>query len=121
CCARTRTRCCRSLARSSKAEDVTARSTPIVRNTSWRRCAVSPTSLSRRSMLLLLPTAGAIYETAAVAADPLRLNADLGLYTNFVNLLDLAAIALPAGFRNEGLPFGVSLMAPAFADRALLD
>ncbi len=71
--------------------------------------------------LLLLPTAGTIYETAAVAAAPLRLNADLGLYTNFANLLDLAAIALPAGFRKDGLPFGCSLIAPAFADRALLD
>jgi len=60
-------------------------------------------------------------KTAAVAAAPLRLNADLGLYTNFANLLDLAAIALPAGFRKDGLPFGCSLIAPAFADRALLD
>ncbi len=70
--------------------------------------------------LLLLPTAGTIYQTAAVAAEPVRLNADLGLYTNFVNLLDLAAIAIPAGFTGAGLPFGVSLIAPAFADRALL-
>jgi allophanate hydrolase len=71
--------------------------------------------------LLLLPTAGTIYEIAAVAAEPLRLNANLGLYTNFVNLLDLAAIAMPAGFKEDGLPFGVSLIAPAFADCALLN
>jgi allophanate hydrolase len=71
--------------------------------------------------LLLLPTAGTIYRIAAVAAEPLRLNANLGLYTNFANLLDLAAIALPAGFREDGLPLGFSLIAPAFADRALLD
>jgi allophanate hydrolase len=71
--------------------------------------------------LLLLPTAGTIYEIAEIAAEPLRLNANLGYYTNFVNLLDLAAIALPAGFREDGLPFGISLVAPAFADRALLD
>ena len=57
----------------------------------------------------------------AVAADPFRLNANLGLYTNFVNLLDLTAIAVPAGFRKDGLPFRISLTAPAFADRALLD
>jgi allophanate hydrolase len=71
--------------------------------------------------VLLLPTTGTIYEKAAVAADPFRLNANLGLYTNFVNLLDLTAIAVPAGFRKNGLPFGISLIAPAFAERALLD
>jgi allophanate hydrolase len=71
--------------------------------------------------VLVLPTTGTIYETAAVAADPFRLNTNLGLYTNFVNLLDLTAIAVPAGFRKNGLPFGVSLIAPAFAERALLD
>jgi allophanate hydrolase len=71
--------------------------------------------------VLLLPTAATAYEIAAVAADPLRINRDLGYYTNFVNLLDLAAIALPAGFNRAGLPFGISLIAPAFGDRALLD
>jgi len=71
--------------------------------------------------VLLLPTAGTIYEAAAVAADPLRLNTNLGLYTNFANLLDLAAVALPAGFVRSGLPFGISLIAPAFRDSALLD
>jgi allophanate hydrolase len=71
--------------------------------------------------VLLLPTTGTIYEKAAVAADPFRLNANLGLYTNFANLLDLTAITVPAGFRKNGLPFGISLIAPAFAERALLD
>jgi allophanate hydrolase len=71
--------------------------------------------------VLLLPTAGTIYEIAEVADEPLRLNANLGLYTNFVNLLDLAAIALPAGFDERGLPFGISLIAPAFRDRMLLE
>jgi allophanate hydrolase len=71
--------------------------------------------------VLLLPTAGTIYETAAIAAEPLRLNTNLGCYTSFVNLLDLAAIALPAGFGENGLPFGISLIAPAFRDSALLD
>jgi len=68
---------------------------------------------------LLLPTAGTIYRITEVEADPVRLNANLGLYTNFVNLLDLSAIALPAGFRRDGLPFGVSCIAPAFAEAAL--
>jgi allophanate hydrolase len=71
--------------------------------------------------VLLLPTTGTIYEKAAVAADPFRLNTNLGLYTSFVNLLDLTAIAVPSGFRKNGLPFGISLIAPAFAERALLD
>src|SRR6516225_673679 len=57
----------------------------------------------RQVDVLLLPTAGTIYETADVAAEPKRLNTNLGLYTSFVNLLDLAAIALPAGFSQSGL------------------
>jgi allophanate hydrolase len=71
--------------------------------------------------VLLLPTAGTVYETTAVAAEPLRLNGNLGLYTSFANLLDFAAIALPAGFGKAGLPFGISLIAPAFRDADLLD
>lgn len=70
--------------------------------------------------LLLLPTTGTIYTKADVEADPVRLNTNLGYYTNFVNLLDLAAVALPAGFRSNGLPFGVSLIGPAWTDQALL-
>jgi allophanate hydrolase len=73
-----------------------------------------------RMDVLALPTTGAIYTHEAVAADPVRLNTNLGYYTNFVNLLDLAAIAVPAGFRPNGLPFGISLMGPAFTDRGLL-
>jgi allophanate hydrolase len=71
--------------------------------------------------LLALPTTGTIYKIAAVEADPIQLNTNLGYYTNFVNLLDLAAIAVPAGFRPNGLPFGITLMAPAMSDTALLD
>src|SRR5437764_3502305 len=69
---------------------------------------------------LLLPTTGTIYTHEAVAADPVRLNSNLGYYTNFVNLLDLAAVAAPAGFRANGLPFGISLIGPAVSDEALL-
>jgi len=71
--------------------------------------------------VLLLPTAGTIYRREAVLADPVRLNSNLGFYTNFVNLMDLAAIAVPAGFRRDGLPFGVSLIGPVFSDEALLE
>ena len=74
--------------------------------------------------VLLLPTTGTTYSIAAVQADPVRLNSNLGLYTNFVNLMDLSAIAVPAGFRRAGtplggLPFGVTLVGRAFADGAL--
>lgn len=70
--------------------------------------------------LLFLPTTGTTYTIAEIEADPIRLNTNLGFYTNFVNLLDLAAVAVPAGSRSNGLPFGVSLIAPARTDRALL-
>jgi allophanate hydrolase len=70
--------------------------------------------------LLLTPTAGSIYTIAQVLADPQRLNANLGYYTNFVNLLDLAAIAVPGGVRADGLPFGVTLIAPSGSDSMLL-
>lgn len=70
--------------------------------------------------LVITPTAGTTYTVAALEADPVRLNSNLGYYTNFMNLLDYAAVAVPAGFRDDGLPFGVTLFAPAFADRRLL-
>jgi len=70
--------------------------------------------------VLLTPTAGSIYRIAEVQADPLRLNTQLGTYTNFMNLLDLAAVAVPAGFTAAGLPFGVTLAAPAWSDFELL-
>ena len=66
--------------------------------------------------VLLLPTAPTICTVDAVRADPIRLNANLGHYTNFVNLLDGCAVAVPAGFKPDGLPFGVTVVAPAFAD-----
>ncbi|TSD84730.1 allophanate hydrolase [Mycobacterium sp. KBS0706] len=69
--------------------------------------------------VLLLPTTGTIYTIEDLLADPVRLNSNLGAYTNFVNLMDLSATAVPAGFRDTGLPFGVSLIGPAFADGAL--
>lgn len=70
--------------------------------------------------ILLLPTTGTIYTHEQVAADPVKTNTNLGYYTNFVNLLDLAAVAVPAGFRSNGLPFGISLIGPAFTEESLL-
>nr|WP_211226330.1 allophanate hydrolase [Solimonas flava] len=68
---------------------------------------------------LLVPSAPSIYTVAELEADPIRLNSRLGTYTNFVNLLDWSALALPAARREDGLPFGVTLIGPAWADRAL--
>jgi allophanate hydrolase len=73
-----------------------------------------------RMDVLVLPTTPTIYTHAELRAEPLGLNSRLGTYTNFVNLLDLAAVAVPAGFRPDGLPLGVTLMAPAFTDEALI-
>lgn len=71
--------------------------------------------------ILVTPTAGTIYRLDDVEGDPIRLNTNLGYYTNFVNLLDLAAVAVPAGFRSDGLPFGVTLIGRAGTDRQLLE
>jgi allophanate hydrolase len=70
--------------------------------------------------VLLLPTAPTHFTIDEVAAEPIARNTDLGYYTNFVNLMDLAAVAVPAGFTDRGLPFGVSLIAPAWTDDDLL-
>ena len=69
---------------------------------------------------LLTPTAGTIYTIQAMQQDPMRLNANLGYYTNFMNLLDYSAVAVPAGFQDDGLPFGVTLAAPAHQDEMVL-
>ena len=65
---------------------------------------------------MLVPTAPRPYTIAEVEADPIRLNSRLGTYTNFVNLLDLCAIAVPSSLRADGLPSSVTLIAPAGAD-----
>jgi allophanate hydrolase len=71
--------------------------------------------------LLLLPTTPTIYRLREVMAEPFALNGALGLYTNFVNLLDMSAIAVPAGFRDNDTGFGVTLVGQAWADNVLLD
>jgi allophanate hydrolase len=70
--------------------------------------------------LLVVPTSPTIYRVAEIAAEPYLLNARLGTYTNFVNLLDLCALAVPADEYANGIPIGVTFIAPAFADAALL-
>ncbi|MHA4871345.1 allophanate hydrolase [Duganella sp. PWIR1] len=71
--------------------------------------------------LLLVPTAPTHYTIEAMQADPVALNRNLGAYTNFVNLLDYAAISVPSSIRADGLPFGVTLIAPCGADLRLAD
>ncbi|MFL1455057.1 allophanate hydrolase [Marinobacter sp. GN3S48] len=68
---------------------------------------------------LLVPTAPTAPTIEAVNADPVTLNSQLGTYTNFVNLADLCALAVPAGFRDDGLPFGVTLISGAWKDAEL--
>jgi allophanate hydrolase len=69
---------------------------------------------------LLTPTTGTIFTIAEVEAKPIALNSQLGYYTNFMNLLDCTAVAVPAGFLANGLPFGISLFSRAFSDTRLL-
>ncbi|MFO1109452.1 MAG: allophanate hydrolase [Bradyrhizobium sp.] len=68
---------------------------------------------------IVLPTAPTAYSTAQVLANPVELNSRLGTYTNFVNLLDLCGLALPAAMRTDGIPFGITLLAPAGNDARL--
>lgn len=70
---------------------------------------------------IVTPTAGTIYTIAELEAEPVKCNSNLGYYTNFMNLLDLAAIAVPTGFQKNGLPFGITACAPAFSDEKLLN
>jgi len=68
---------------------------------------------------LLLPTMPTAYTIEQVLADPIQLNSRLGTYTNFVNLLDLCGLAIPASMRDDGIPFGVTLLAPGGQDALL--
>ncbi|WP_328658636.1 allophanate hydrolase [Nocardia salmonicida] len=70
---------------------------------------------------LLLPTTTEHPSIAEVEADPLAINRRLGTYTNFCNLLDLAAVAVPGKPTADGLPFGVTVVVPAFADQLAVD
>lgn len=71
--------------------------------------------------VLILPTAPTIFTIVEVERDPVATNSRLGVFANFVNLLDLCALAIPAGRLPHGMPFGVTLIAPAGRDHALLD
>jgi allophanate hydrolase len=68
---------------------------------------------------MLVPTAPTHYRIADVQADPVRLNSNLGKYTNFVNLLDWSAVSVPASIREDGLPFGITFIGDAWQERGL--
>ncbi len=67
----------------------------------------------------MLPTAPTIYTIEQVLAEPIELNSRLGTYTNFVNLLDLCGLAVPASIGPTALPFGITLLAPGGDDAML--
>ncbi|HSW08223.1 allophanate hydrolase [Aquabacterium sp.] len=69
--------------------------------------------------VLMVPTAPTCPTRAAVVAEPILRNSELGRFTNFVNLLGLAALAVPSGFSSSGLPFGVTFIGPGGSDAAL--
>jgi allophanate hydrolase len=71
--------------------------------------------------VLLLPTAPTHYTITQMQADPIALNRNLGAYTNFVNLLDYAALSVPSEIRSDGLPFGVTLVGPCGSDWQLAE
>lgn len=73
----------------------------------------------RRIEVLLLPTTPTVYTVQQVLADPIQLNSRLGTYTNFVNLLDLCGLAVPSAMRDDGAPFGVTLLAAGGRDALL--
>ncbi|WP_394791006.1 allophanate hydrolase [Rhodoferax sp.] len=81
-----------------------------------KRCAAVWASID----CMLLPTSPTIHRIDTMLAEPIARNSDFGIYTNFVNLLDYAAIAVPAGFRADGLPFGITFVALAHQDQPLL-
>jgi allophanate hydrolase len=85
-----------------------------------RTLARGTASVWSQADMLALPTTGTIYTLHELEAEPIAGNTNLGYYTNFVNLLGLAALALPAGLTRAGLPFGLTLVARGGAESALL-
>ncbi|MBC8051444.1 MAG: allophanate hydrolase [Sphingobacteriaceae bacterium] len=77
-------------------------------------------SLLQNIDFMLVPTSPTIYKIEEIKNDPIQLNKNLGYYTNFVNLLNLSALAVPNGFQSNGLPMGVTLIGAAYADKQLI-
>jgi allophanate hydrolase len=77
-------------------------------------------AIFERAPILVVPTSPTIYRVDEIAAEPYLLNSRLGTYTNFANLLDLCALAVPSDTYTNGVPIGVTFIAPAFHDEMLL-
>jgi len=90
-------------------------------NAEYRRAELSMSvdAIMTNIDALFVPTSPTIFTTEEVLADPIALNAKLGIYTNFANFADMCALALPAGMRGDGLPAGITLLARAWHDKAL--
>ncbi len=84
-----------------------------------RELRAQATAIFAEAPVLLVPTTPTIYTIEQIAADPFALNATLGTYTNFVNFFDWCALAVPSARYANGIPIGVTLIGPAFADAAL--
>jgi allophanate hydrolase len=72
--------------------------------------------LFKRMDVLVVPTTPTIFTIAQIEADPIALNARLGSYTNYANLMELCGVAVPSGFRSDGLPLGITIIGPAFQE-----
>ncbi len=77
-------------------------------------------SILSKVAFIATPTSGTHYKTAEIVEDPIKLNSNLGYYTNFMNLLDLSAVAIPSGFTKRKLPFGITIFGSSFHDEKLL-
>lgn len=92
-------------------------------NAEYRRAELAQQiqGLMKEVDALVVPTTVRFPTQAEVAADPVGVNSQLGLFTNFVNLADCAALSVPANKRRDGLPFGITFIAPAWSDNALAE
>jgi len=86
-----------------------------------RALAQEAAPMWERIDVLLLPTAPTHYRIDEMLANPVELNRNLGAYTNFVNLLDYAALSVPSSLRPDGLPFGITLVGPCGSDLQLAE
>jgi len=89
--------------------------------TRLRTCGQQAAAMWRDIDVLLVPTAPTHYTIAQMQAEPVALNRNLGAYTNFVNLLDYAALSVPSSMRPNGLPFGITLIGPCGSDWQLAE
>ncbi|MCG8525807.1 MAG: allophanate hydrolase [Opitutales bacterium] len=71
--------------------------------------------------IIVIPTTGTVYTIDEVVADPIQTNSNLGYYTNYMNLLDLCGISIPAGRFKNGVGFGITLVGEAFEDHRILE